>query len=163
MTEIGEYLVGAYLKVIANCDFVDYNARPPGGGLKGLEEFDIVGFDFREDVVFLCEVTTHIRGVLYGDGADDTVKRIASKYKRQQKYYDDTLKDNFKRVHYMFWSPVVPIGKVTSELSKIKGLELVINEEYTKRVDELRKKSVELTNDVGNPAFRLLQILSHMR
>ena len=38
LTDIGEYVVGAYLKLKLNCDFVDYKIRPPGGGLKGLEE-----------------------------------------------------------------------------------------------------------------------------
>lgn len=163
MTEIGEYLVGAYLKVIENCDFVDYNARPPGGGVKGLEEFDVVGFDFKNDVVFLCEVTTHIRGVLYGGGTEDTINRIKGKYERQQLYYKANLKDNFKGVHYMFWSPVVPDGKITAELAKLVGLESVINKEYSRRVAVLRKKASELTNDVVNPAFRLLQILSHLK
>jgi hypothetical protein len=37
-TDIGEYIVGAYLKVIKKCDFIDYNARPPVGGLEGLNE-----------------------------------------------------------------------------------------------------------------------------
>ena len=33
-----EYVVGAYLKLEEECDFVDFNVRPPGGGLKGLGE-----------------------------------------------------------------------------------------------------------------------------
>jgi hypothetical protein len=37
MTEIGKYLVGAYLK-IEGCEYVDYNVHPPGAGLKGLGE-----------------------------------------------------------------------------------------------------------------------------
>ena len=42
-TEMGEYLVGAYLKIIKECDFVDYNVRQPGGGLEGLNELDVIG------------------------------------------------------------------------------------------------------------------------
>jgi hypothetical protein len=45
-TEMGEYLVGAYLKLVLGCGVVDYNARPPGGGLQGLGELDVIGFDF---------------------------------------------------------------------------------------------------------------------
>jgi len=30
-------------------------------------------------------------------------------------------------------------------------------------MDELRLKAKELTNDVGNPFFRMLQILEHLR
>ncbi len=33
-TYIGEFIVGAYLQLIEECDFIDYNVRPPGGGLK---------------------------------------------------------------------------------------------------------------------------------
>ncbi|MBN2395747.1 MAG: hypothetical protein JXC36_04700 [Candidatus Atribacteria bacterium] len=36
-TDIGEYIVGAYLKVIEKCDFIDYNARPPVAVLESLE------------------------------------------------------------------------------------------------------------------------------
>jgi hypothetical protein len=49
LTEIGEYIVGAYLQLCEECDVVDYNARPPGGGLVGLEELDVVGFNFKTD------------------------------------------------------------------------------------------------------------------
>jgi hypothetical protein len=35
-TDIGEYIVGAYLKVIEKCDFIDYNARPPVAVLESL-------------------------------------------------------------------------------------------------------------------------------
>ena len=61
-TEVVEYIVGAYLKIIKGCDFLDYNVRPPGGGLEGLNELDVVGLDFKNKIVYLCEVTTHIRG-----------------------------------------------------------------------------------------------------
>lgn len=65
LTDIGEYFVGAYLQLCEECDVVDYNVRPPGGGLAGLGELDVLGFNFKTDSVFLCEVTTHIRGLLY--------------------------------------------------------------------------------------------------
>jgi hypothetical protein len=63
----------------------------------------------------------------------------------------------------MFWSPVVPKGYITSELEKIDRLELVINNKYAQYIDALRKKAKELTNDVGNPFFRMLQILEHLK
>ncbi len=62
----------------------------------------------------------------------------------------------------MLWSPVVPKG-LGKRLDEIEGLELIINDEYTRRVDELRKRARIVTYDVGNPAFRLLQILEHAR
>jgi len=46
-TDVGEYIVGAYLKIIEECDVIDYNVRVPGGGLEGLNELDVVGLDFK--------------------------------------------------------------------------------------------------------------------
>jgi hypothetical protein len=160
-TNIGEYIVGAYLKIIKDCDFVDYNVRHPGGGLKGLNELDVVGLDFKNKIAYLCEVTTHIRGVLYKD-TKTTVERIKNKHEKQKEYANEHL-SNFSDQYFMFWSPVVPKGYITSELGKIDGLELVINEKYAQCIDELRIKAKELTNDVGNPSFRMLQILEHLR
>ena len=160
-TEVGEYIVGAYLKIIKECDFVDYNVRPPGGGLEGLNELDVVGLDFKKKIAYLCEVTTHIIGLLYKDNRT-TVERIKTKYERQKEYANKQLLD-FPNRYFMFWSPVVHKGYITSELEKIDGLELVINEKYTQYIDELRKKAKELTNDVGNPFFRMLQILERLR
>jgi len=160
-TDIGEYAVGAYLKIIKKCDFVDYNVRSPGGGLEGLNELDVVGLDFKNKTAYLCEVTTHIRGVLYKDNIT-TVNKINIKYKRQKKYANKHLSD-FPKRYFMIWSPVVPKGYITKELEKIDGLELVINKKYAQCIDELRLKAKELTNDVGNPFFRMLQILEHLR
>jgi hypothetical protein len=160
-TDIGEYIVSAYLKVIKKCDFIDYNARPPGGGLEGLNELDVVGLDFKNKSVYLCEVTTHITGLLYKDNKT-TIEKIKVKYKRQQEYADKYLTD-FPKIYFMFWSPVVPNGYLTEELEKIDGLEVIINNKYAQFLDELREKAKELTNDIGNPFFRMLQILEHLR
>ena len=160
-TDIGEYIVGAYLKIVKECNFVVYNVRPPGGGREGLNELDVVGLDFKNKIAYLCEVTTHIRGLLYKD-KETTVERIKTKYKRQEEYANKHLSD-FSNRHFMFWSPVVPEGHITSELKKIDGLELVINEEYAQYIDELKEKAKKKTNDEGNPFFRMLQILEHLR
>ena len=158
---MGEYIVGAWLQVIAGCDVVDYNVRPPGGGLQGLGELDVVGLNFKTDTIYFCEVTTHIRGLLYKDNAE-TVARIKRKHARQ-KQYAERYSDNFNNHRFMFWSPYVPRGAVTSGLSQIEGLELVINGVYKSRVDALRAEAAHTTHDARNPVFRLLQILEHMK
>ncbi|MBA7545141.1 hypothetical protein ES705_37504 [subsurface metagenome] len=91
-----------------------------------------------------------------------TIERIKKKYKRQKEYANKYLPGFLKR-RFMFWSPVVSKGYITGELENIEGLEMVINEEYTRRVDELKIKAKELTNDLGNPFFRVLQILEHLK
>lgn len=136
--------------------------RPPGGGLRGLEELDVVGLHFASHTAFLCEVTTHIAGLLYVDNPR-TVQRIASKHLRQKSYAEAQLRD-FPIRRYRFWSPVVSKGYLTKHLVEIDpDLELIINEEYTKRIDVLRREARMRKNDENNPAFRLLQILAHMR
>ncbi len=160
LTDIGEFMVGAYLQIKLDCDVVDYNVRPRGGGLAGLEEIDVVGFNHRDHKAYLCEVTTHIRGTLYKDNAT-TVARIAKKFERQKRYGKEFL--HGFRCEYMFWSPVVPNGYITDGLSKLSGLQLIINGEYKRRMDELQDQARKDTHDARNPFFRMLQILGHMR
>lgn len=159
--EIGELVVGAYLKLCLDCTFVDYNVRPPGGGLEGLGELDVVGLNPDSGDAYLCEVTTHIRGLLYRSN-QESVARLRKKHKRQRKYAAKHLKA-FGNIRFMFWSPVVPVGYLTRELAKISGLELVINGEYKRRVGELRELASRTAHDAGNDFFRTLQILERLR
>jgi hypothetical protein len=159
--DMGELLTGAYLKVIENCDVVSYNVRPRGGGLKGLGELDVVGLRFEDDTAFLCECTTHIDGMLYGSGTKDTVTKLGQKAARQIEYADSHLQ-NFPNRRYMFWSPVVSPA-VAAKLRELNGIELIINQDYTARIDELRSVAKKRSNDEGNDAFRLLQILEHLK
>jgi hypothetical protein len=159
-TEMGEYLVGAYLKFELMCGAVDYNARPPGGGLQGLGELDVIGFDFVNRRVYLCEVTTHLDGLHIGDGTVATIAKINDKYKRQKSYATKYLNEFTPR--FMFWSPVVRSG-ISEELKKIEGLELFINSEYKEAIARLSTRARHSTSDANNPAFRLLQILGHTR
>ena len=159
--QMGEYLVGAYLKLIESCDFVDYNVRTPGGGMAGLNELDVIGIHFGKSTAFLCEVTTHIRGVLYG-GNQETINRINRKFEKQRAYAEQYM-GQFKHHVFMFWSPVVPQGFLTTHLAKIDGLQLIINSEYKLRVNELLTKAKLEKQDTGNPVFRVFQILGALR
>ncbi len=158
--KMGEYPVGAYLEVVEGCEFVDFNVRPPGGGMQSLAELDVVGFDFQSRRAYLCEVVTHILGLGYGN-YDNSVSTIVKKFKRQEQYARERLA-YFNEKKYMLWSPVVPKG-LAAKLRQIEGLELVINEDYADRMDKLREEAARITSNLGNPAFRVLQILEHMR
>ena len=150
-TEMGEFVVGAYLNLEEGCDFVDYNVRPRGGGLRGLEELDVVGLNFRSETAYLCEVTTHIKGLLYVDNKT-TLDRVTKKFRRQQLYAKQYL-GNFKKPRFMFWSPVVPKGFLTENLARIEGLELILNQNYRECVDRLRTRARSETHPTGNPFF----------
>jgi hypothetical protein len=159
-TEMGEYLVGAYLKLIYKCDVIDFNVRRPGGGLAGLNEIDVIGLDFKNKIAYVCEVTTHLDGTLYGSNMADTVEKLQKKYNNLQGYAKEFLTD-FSPL-FIFWSPVVT-GRVESELQKLHGLELIINKKYTEKVEQLKELAKHGTHDTGNPAFRVLQILGHLK
>jgi hypothetical protein len=158
-TEMGEYVVGAFLKQVLGCDFVDYNVRPPGGGLEGLAEIDVVGLKFSDRTAYLCEVTTHLDGLQYGT-YETTIRRVNEKFKRQQTYAQKHL-SHFKNIHFMFWSPIVREGALTRALARIDGLQLIINGAYTRCIRELKGRAKQTTRDTGNPFFRVLQLLAH--
>jgi len=162
-TEMGEYIVGAYLKLIKECDFIDYNVRRPGGGLAGLDELDVMGLNFEKRTAYLCEVTTHLEGLLYGSSRETTQDRIRRKYDKMRDYAENHLpKKLFPERHFMFWSPVVSLG-VKQELEKIEGIELVVGEDYTTCIEQLQNKAKKIAYDTNNPAFRVFQILGHLR
>ena len=159
-TEIGEYVVGACLKLLKLCDFVDYNVRRPGGGLAGLNEIDVIGLDLKTKTAYLCEGTTHLDGLLYKN-YPTTVARVRKKYEGLRDYAEDFLSD-FPNRHFMFWSPVVRESTAIG-LREISGLEVVINRDYTAYVRLLQELARTGTHDTGNPTFRVLQILGHLR
>jgi hypothetical protein len=158
---MGEYIVGAFLKLKEGCHVVDYNARTPGGGLDGLNEFDVVGYDFDGDRVFLCEVTTHIRGLNYGS-YPATLQKVRDKFEHQRGYAGARL-GRFKSISYQLWSPYVPKGFLTENLATIEGLELVVNAAYRAKVETLAKRAKTDKQNTGNPFFRALQIMAAMR
>ena len=84
-TEMGEYVVGAWLREVAGCDFVDYNVRPPVGGSEGQSEFDVVGLHFRDRTAYLCEVAIYLDGLNNGNYSE-TLARVTRKHRRQREY-----------------------------------------------------------------------------
>ena len=161
--EMGDLFVGAFLKEVRSCDLVDYNVRPPGGGRAGQFEFDVLGLRFGDGTAFLCEVATHLKGLNYGVGSNQAIlDKIKDKHRRQRDYASDHL-GKFPNLHYMLWSPRVPKGFLTKGLARLEGLELVVNEDYTRAVAELRDRAGNTTRRTGNDFFRALQILEYLR
>lgn len=161
LPEMGEYLVGAYLKLILCCDFIIYNQR-----IERQREIDIIGLSTRKKLAYLCEVATHLGGLNYGEGKEHTIKTLSKKIKAFHDYGTKTLPES--RIICMFWSPYVPVGYLTKSLEKMKrqfdfNVELIINEEYTSRVNELKERAKRETRKRGEPFFRVLQILEHLR
>jgi len=161
-TDIGEYIVGAYLAIIKGCPFIQYNVRAPGGGLPGLNELDVVGLDVDTGTAYLCEVAIHLDGLNYGAGNTETIARIAKKHAWQRHYATAHLAA-FPHRRYMLWAPVVPVGALTAGLGALADLELIINGDYTARIDALCAIARQSTANYNNPFFPTLQILAHLK
>jgi hypothetical protein len=186
--ESGELLVGSYLRLVEGCELVTYNQRSHEAGNQ--LEIDVIGVDNTEDgqqAVYTCEVVTHIDGLHYSGtpdtdrweeyGNDDyqhTLERLWRKFSADKEYVTD-LFDADSYV-FQFWSPIVRGNR--DEKCLLTGLynmadefeakrdakfELVINEEYTDRIEALREKAEQTEKDYGELGFRILQILEHLR
>jgi hypothetical protein len=155
--EIGEYLVGAYLKVVTGCDVVDYHVRFGDGEA---EVVDVLGVDITNKNAYLCGVSTHLTGLRHGGTNHSTIEFVNEKRRAYQVYAEASFADFSHR--FMFWSPVVESGYLENRLTEIDGLKLVANSDYKKAVNELTEKANDDKRDIDNPAVRLLQILGSL-
>src|SRR5919204_4542867 len=104
-SDIGESLVGSYLRYVVGCEVVVYNTHT----LDVQGELDVIALKQGEPrTVWLCEVITHILGVLYGSGYADTVAKIRDKIERARGFAAATFSGDVHR--YEIWSPMVPSG-----------------------------------------------------
>ena len=156
MPETGEEIVGAWLRYIANCEFVEYGVQVPGAG-----EIDVVGLSLRDKRAYVCEVASHILGLQYKDNE----ATIVGKFKRAKQYADSSLLGI--DIVYEFWSPVVrrgsQMGSMTNALATLRDehrivVEPVVNEMYSRRLSQLRAVASKETRNASHPILRFLQI-----
>ncbi|MDR0233136.1 MAG: hypothetical protein LBI82_13640 [Dysgonamonadaceae bacterium] len=170
MENLGEHLVGQYLRAVKNCDFVEYNLQTKF--VQG--EIDVVGINSAKKQIYICEVATHLEtGLQYvKNRRPNNVERFQSKFTKNIEY----AKRNFQEYecHYMLWSPIIRIPKKEDtknnqeqDLREIKvflkekfdvELELVYNQKYLNCIAELRKVARETTQEMSSPIMRFLQI-----
>ena len=166
---VGEEFVSAYLQQILGCDFTQqslYTVDSQG-------EIDVVGLNLKTRSVYICEVAIHLTTGLQYTYAKrpNNIKKLTEKFSRDIAYTRTYLPD-FK-AHYMLWSPVVKSRKNESEYDQMKHLEqvhknihqefgeslqLIVNLEFSKRLEQLRKKACQTTADLKSPVMRMLQI-----
>lgn len=163
MLDIGESLVGSYLRYIENCDFVHYETYDEGQG-----ELDVLGMRLADKRVWLCEVAIHLGGLEYGKGYAGSRDKVKQKIDRAEVLAQRLFSD--QEATYEFWSLRVPKGLATmlEELEAEytgRGLDVafIINERFTERIDQLRERAAKDMKSTAEPAYRLLQILAHLR
>lgn len=162
--DIGESLVGAYMRHVEQCSIVIYNsffADQQG-------EVDVVavkpGKPDEPSTVYLCEVTTHI------DGMNPTlIPRVPGKLTRLRAFAELTFPD--ENYVFQWWSPYVPWGARLNAFKRIqeewaeegRTFELIANEDYTARIGELIDRARATSSTTNEPAFRMLQVLTRLR
>jgi hypothetical protein len=187
----GELLVGAYHKRLNGCEVVSYNNRSeePGNQM----EADVIAIDNDrdngEENVYVCEVVTHMSGDLYSGSPDDgwwseytntkayqySLQKLEQKFHEDYRYINDTF-GNADSHSYQFWAPVVSgwqygsgiirgLNALSERFEEETGeeLELIINQDYTARIEALREEADGDISDHGAPAFRFLQILENLK
>jgi hypothetical protein len=162
--DIGESLVAAYLRHVRGCDVILTNVHL--SGIQG--ELDVVGL-LRGDPqkVWLCEVTTHTRG-MNNPARRPAAQRVTEKIDRAVAFAADVFPS--AEAHFEVWSPLVRPGLVrrlrdVADSFKARDVELTIvaNEEYTSRLQTLVDEARATTATTGDDAFRLLQILTRVK
>jgi hypothetical protein len=169
MENLGERLVGDYLRYIKQCDFVDFNVYTTA--TQG--EIDVIGVSNINRAAFICEVVTHLTtGIQYTKNArPDTADRLIRKFTKDIQYGKDAF-FNWS-VDYMLWSPVVRrsngspkydqfvhLKQMTEEIFARTGVKitLIINKDYVDAIDALRFFARNETKELKSPVMRFLQI-----
>lgn len=162
--DIGESLVAAYMRHVRRCEVVLTNVH----FTHAQGEVDVVALDHTsgDQQVWLCEVSTHIRG-MNSPTKRPAAKRVAEKVKRASDFAAEVFPQ--ATAHFEIWSPRVRPGLATeiqtvvdSYAEKDIDVELVINDVYTRCIQELIYVARKTTSQVDDDAFRVLQILTHV-
>lgn len=112
--DIGESLVGSYLRYVQGCEFVLFNTYLPDE--QG--EIDVIGIRLGtpRDIYF-AEVTTHLDGMLYSGGNAGTAHKVRDKLARARHFGQIRFPDD--RLHFQVWSPRVAVGVLTTAFDQM--------------------------------------------
>lgn len=151
-------------------------------------EIDVVAVDSSNgtQTVYACEVITHLNGAAYSgtpktdkwadygnDSYQFSLEKLETKFRADYDYVTRVFDDADEYV-LQLWAPYLSDGYLTDGLEQLSAelkddpeigteIDLIVNETYTERVDELRELAAEETKSYGEPAFRFLQILEQVR
>lgn len=173
MTDVpkaGELLVGAHHRLVTGCRIVVYNQYSAQQG--GQNEIDVIGVhttDKGQKEIYSCEVVTHLNGIGYGN-YEESYERLRKKFEYHRTEITDIF-DSADTYRFQLWSPSVQPGLIDrlEELSTVfdgdetMNLDLVINETYSNHIADLRSEAASTTAQRGELAFRILQILEHLK
>ena len=119
-----------------------------------------------EKRAYICEVATHTSGL----GYKNIKEVLEGKFERAIRYAGEYLKE-FNHT-YMFWSPMVRSGVQTEAVKDVRdglkerfgvALELVTNQDYLKKLRQVREEATGQTASSPHSVFRLYQIEEHAK
>jgi hypothetical protein len=133
----------------------------------------VVGINTAIKTVYLCEVATHLEtGLQYvKERRPNNIERFIKKFEKDIEYANRYFSE-FNKV-FMLWSPIVRTAKERSlynqinhirEIQKILkekfaiDLVIMINEDFMKCIEALRKVALKRTDEIKTPILRFLQI-----
>jgi hypothetical protein len=121
---IGEEIVAAYLTAIKGCEFIQLNLHNPD--IQG--EIDVLGIDFRNKRLFVCEVAVHLTsGLRYvRDKRPNTKSKLLDKFGKDIQF----ARKHFPafEAHFMLWSPIVKTSRENSKENQLRTVEEVRDE-----------------------------------
>lgn len=157
--DIGESLIGSYYRSVVGCQSVTYNTFLPDK--QG--EIDVIAVRLEtKPQVYAAEVAIHLESLNYG-GYPKSAAKVSAKMRAAREFISRVYVDSVPTLE--FWSPIVPKGLVAllSDLGEEHDFRLVANHEFTERIQTLVDRAREHTKVTGEPAYRMLQILTHLR
>lgn len=112
----------------------------------------------------------------------NTLEKIEDKFRADYDYvtnvFDGSKYTNLHECKFQLWSPSIPDGYLTEGLDELKRnlesdfksdrdwrttLDLIYNEEYADRIEELQSVAADDHGSYGNSAFRVVQILENVQ
>ena len=167
---VGEEICGEWLRHVKGCEFIEYDLKIDGGG-----DVDVIGIDVDRQKVFVCEVAIHlITGIQYVNPQTrrpDNTNRFTKKFEKDVDYIRNHFPDH--DYHFMLWSPVVKnqkkgtkynqaqsLQEVVENLRASRGveIELVINEVYSEKINDLRQVARKESKELSSSVMRVFQI-----
>jgi len=170
---IGEEIVSAYLRYIKHCEFTQQNLYTPD--VQG--EIDVVGIHLEKKIIYICEVAIHLTtGLQYvKEKRPNNVGKLLEKFSKDIEYAKKYFKDYEQ--YFMLWSPVVK-GSQKARHSQIKDvriiktkikekygkeIELIINKEFDKKLNELRNYARDRTEELKSSVLRFMQVEEYLK
>ncbi len=156
--------VSTYLRRCEAYDFIveDLPLFPE----RGLwDTIDLAGFDLMKGRGVLCEVLPLPPGNVIGEPDRQTIQRLEKKLVHAYRFVRERMVVLKRGIRFQVWSPSLsaPLKRDLQRIAKKAHLpvDVITDEAYAARVDQLLKKAKQDRTLWGEPFYRLMRIAQH--